>query len=43
MGFAPIGDAKLYYETAGAGRPLVMIHAGVADRRQGTLRWRLPL
>ena len=36
-GFAPIGDAKLYYEMAGEGRPFVMIHAGV-----GTLRRRLP-
>jgi len=33
-GFAPIGGARLYYETAGEGRPLVMIHAGVADSRQ---------
>ena len=36
-GFASIGDVRLYYETAGAGRPLVMIHAGV-----GRLRRRLP-
>jgi pimeloyl-ACP methyl ester carboxylesterase len=33
-GFAPVGRAKLYYEVAGAGDPLVMIHAGVADSRQ---------
>jgi 2-hydroxy-6-oxonona-2,4-dienedioate hydrolase len=33
-GFAPIGNAKLYYEIAGQGQPLVMIHAGVADSRQ---------
>ena len=33
-GFAPIGDASLYHEMAGEGRPLVMIHAGVADSRQ---------
>jgi pimeloyl-ACP methyl ester carboxylesterase len=32
--FAPIGSARLYYETAGEGRPFVMIHAGVADCRQ---------
>jgi len=36
-GFAPSGDTSLYYEMAGEGRPLVMIHAGV-----GTLRRRLP-
>lgn len=33
-GFVNIGNAKLYYETAGTGLPLVMIHAGVADSRQ---------
>lgn len=33
-GFANIGNAELYYETAGHGLPLVMIHAGVADSRQ---------
>lgn len=33
-GFANIDDAKIYYETAGKGTPLVMIHAGVADHRQ---------
>jgi pimeloyl-ACP methyl ester carboxylesterase len=33
-GFADINNAKIYYETAGEGRPLVMIHAGVADSRQ---------
>jgi pimeloyl-ACP methyl ester carboxylesterase len=33
-GFANIDNAKIYYETAGKGTPLVMIHAGVADRRQ---------
>jgi 3-oxoadipate enol-lactonase len=30
-GFAPVNGAKLYYETAGAGRPLVFVHAGLAD------------
>jgi len=35
-GFAPIGDAHLYYDTAGEGRPLVMIHAGVGRLRR---RW----
>jgi pimeloyl-ACP methyl ester carboxylesterase len=33
-GFAPSGKAQIYYETAGAGQPLIMIHAGVADSRQ---------
>ena len=33
-GFANIDNAKIFYETAGKGIPLVMIHAGVADSRQ---------
>ncbi|MBE2224896.1 MAG: alpha/beta hydrolase, partial [Anaerolineae bacterium] len=33
-GFVSIHNAKLYYEVAGIGTPLVMIHAGVADCRQ---------
>ena len=33
-GFANIDNAKIYYETAGKGIPLMMIHAGVADSRQ---------
>ncbi len=33
-GFVNVGDARLYYETAGQGIPFVMIHAGVADSRQ---------
>jgi pimeloyl-ACP methyl ester carboxylesterase len=33
-GFVNIGNAKLYYEIAGTGTPLVMVHAGVADSRQ---------
>ena len=33
-GFADIDNAKIYYETAGQGMPLLMVHAGVADRRQ---------
>ena len=33
-GFVKIGNAKIYYEMAGEGIPLVMIHAGVADSRQ---------
>lgn len=33
-GFVNIDNAKIHFESAGAGMPLVMIHAGVADRRQ---------
>jgi pimeloyl-ACP methyl ester carboxylesterase len=33
-GFANINNARIYYETAGQGTPLVMIHAGIADSRQ---------
>jgi len=33
-GFAKIGNAQVYYDTAGDGTPFVMIHAGVADSRQ---------
>ena len=32
-GFAEVGGARLAYEIAGAGHPLVLLHAGVADRR----------
>lgn len=38
-GFAPINDAQIYYEVAGAGQPFVMIHAGVADSRQWDNEW----
>jgi len=31
---APINGALIYYEVAGRGDPLVLIHAGVADSRQ---------
>ena len=33
-GFVNIGEAQIYYETAGQGMPVLMIHAGVADSRQ---------
>ncbi len=33
-GFISIQQAKIYFEIAGQGQPLVMIHAGVADSRQ---------
>lgn len=32
-GFASINNANIYYETAGEGEPLLLIHAGVADSR----------
>src|ERR687894_2826224 len=32
-GFAEVNGAALYYETMGAGEPLVLLHAGIADRR----------
>ncbi|MBZ0298564.1 MAG: alpha/beta hydrolase [Anaerolineae bacterium] len=32
-GFAPAGNARLYYEIAGEGSPLVLIHAGICDSR----------
>lgn len=33
-GFLQINNAQIYYETAGEGRPFIMVHAGVADSRQ---------
>jgi pimeloyl-ACP methyl ester carboxylesterase len=30
-GFLPVEGARLFYEVAGQGHPLVMVHAGVAD------------
>ena len=32
-GFAEVNGARLYYEVAGEGHPLVLIHAGIADSR----------
>ncbi len=32
-GFAEVNGARLYYERSGCGKPLVMIHAGIADCR----------
>ena len=32
-GFAKVSNAKLYYEIAGKGQPLVLIHGGNMDRR----------
>jgi len=33
IGFAPINGLDFYFETKGAGTPLLLIHAGVADSR----------
>ncbi len=33
-GFIQSGQAKLWYETAGRGTPMIFLHAGVADSRQ---------
>lgn len=33
-GFVAVNGARIYYETNGAGTPLVLVHAGIADRRQ---------
>ncbi len=32
-GLAPVNGAQIYYEVAGAGQPLILLHAGVADSR----------
>lgn len=32
-GYAAVNGAQLYYEIAGDGQPLVLVHAGIADRR----------
>ncbi len=32
-GFAKVSNAKLYYEVAGKGEPLILIHGGNMDRR----------
>jgi pimeloyl-ACP methyl ester carboxylesterase len=31
--FAEIGSSRFYYEMAGEGHPLVLVHAGITDRR----------
>lgn len=33
-GYLSLGSARLYYEVAGGGQPIVLLHAGVADSRQ---------
>ena len=32
-GFAEIDGGQLYYEVAGSGKPVVLVHAGIADHR----------
>lgn len=32
-GTAPVNGTQMYYEIAGSGHPLIMVHAGVADHR----------
>ena len=32
-GYAPTAGTRLYWEEAGTGEPLVLLHAGIADRR----------
>ena len=38
-GFADIGGARIYYEVAGDGHPLLLLHAGVADSRMWDDQW----
>ena len=33
-GYFGLGSTRLYYEVAGGGQPIVLLHAGVADSRQ---------
>lgn len=40
-GFAEVNGTRLYYEVAGSGHPLVMIHAGIADRRLWDEQWQV--
>jgi pimeloyl-ACP methyl ester carboxylesterase len=37
--YADVNEARLYYEVAGAGHPLVLLHAGVADSRMWDAQW----
>ncbi|MGI8854926.1 MAG: alpha/beta fold hydrolase [Thermomicrobiales bacterium] len=38
-GYAEANGARLYYETAGAGHPLIMIHAGIANLHYWDDQW----
>ncbi len=37
--YANVDGASLYYEIAGTGRPLVLVHAGIADSRMWDAQW----
>jgi pimeloyl-ACP methyl ester carboxylesterase len=39
MQFIEVGDGKLYYEVAGEGEPLVLVHAGFVDSRMWDAQW----
>jgi len=32
-GFATVGNGKMYFEMAGTGKPLLLLHSGIADHR----------
>jgi pimeloyl-ACP methyl ester carboxylesterase len=38
-GFAEVNGARLAYEVAGQGHPLVLIHAGICDSRMWDVQW----
>jgi 3-oxoadipate enol-lactonase len=38
-GFAKVAGAPIFYEVAGAGHPLLLLHAGVADSRMWDDQW----
>jgi 3-oxoadipate enol-lactonase len=38
-GFADIAGAQIYYQVAGEGHPLLLLHAGVADSRMWDDQW----
>lgn len=38
-GYVDVNGGKLYYEAAGEGHPLVLIHAGIADHRMWDDQW----
>jgi pimeloyl-ACP methyl ester carboxylesterase len=40
-GFAQVNGTRLYYEVAGDGPPLVMVHAGIADSRMWDDQWKV--
>src|SRR5258705_2940608 len=38
-GYAPVKGGELYYEVAGEGRPMVLLHAGVSTLRMWDDQW----